>query len=136
MTNEDMIEPESGAASVLHDLRQFLHDARDQRDALDRAATAIADSASLMQEHAAELQKIHRALKRQIDQGVQVRVDGALEAHANVVNTGTAGLKRLLGDATALWQRQKFDVATLVFISSLLGGAAGVVATVHLLGRL
>jgi len=136
MTDEDMMEPESGAAAVMHDLRRFLHDARDQQDALDRAVTAISGSASLMRGHEAELQKIHRAIKRQIDQGVQVQVDGALEAHAKIVTNGTSGMKRLFDDALARWQRQKFEVVTLALISSLLGGAAGVIATAHLLGRM
>lgn len=132
MTDQDM-EPDLAAANLMHDLRQFLHDARDQRDALEHVATAVAASAGLMQGHESGLQKIHRTLQRQIDQGVEVRIDGALNAHARAVEAGTKNLRELFDNAVAHWQRQKFEIAIWAFISSILGGAAGVILTVHLL---
>lgn len=136
MADQDEIETDNSGAAFVHDLRQFLHDARDQRDALDRAATAISGSAGLMAGHEAGLQKIHRFLQRQIEQGVRVHIDDTLDAHARVVSGSTKRLENLFNDAVAHWQRQKFEAAIFAFISSILGGAAGVMLTIHLLGRL
>jgi hypothetical protein len=136
MEYQETMETDQAATAVMHDLRQFLHCARDQRDAIDRAADAVAAAVGLMQGNEAALQKTYRALQRQIDQGVKVRVDGALDAHARTVTSATQKLNSLFGGALMRWQQLKFEVATLVFISSLLGGAAGVIVTVNLLGRI
>lgn len=135
MTDQDL-ELDLAAANLMHDLRQFLHDARDQRDALEHVATAIAASAGLMHGHESGLQKIHRTLKRQIDHGVEVHIDGALNAHIRAVETGTRNLRELFDAAVAHWQRQKFEIAAWVLISSILGGTAGVLLTINLLGRI
>ena len=132
MTDQDM-EPDLAAANLMHDLRQFLHDARDQRDAIEHATKAISASAGLMRGHESGLNAIHRTLQRQIDQGVEVRIDGALNAHIRAVEAGTKNLRELFDDAVGHWQRQKFEIAIWAFISSILGGAAGVILTVHLL---
>lgn len=136
MEHQETMEHDQAAVAVMHDLRRFLHGARDQRDAIDGAAAAISVSARLMQGHETDLQKIHRALQRQIEQGVMVQVDGALDAHARTVTGATQKLNSLFGGALMRWQRLKFEVAALAFISGVLGGAAGVILTVQLLGRL
>ena len=136
MEYQETMETDQAATAVMHDLRQFLHDAHDQRDALDRAASTMAAAVGLMQGNEAALQKAYRALQRQTEHGVKVQVDGALEAHARTVTGATQTLSSLFAGALMRWQLMKFEVATLVFISSLLGGAAGVMLTVHLLGRL
>ena len=136
MDHPGTMEQDHAAAAVMHDLRRFLHGAHDQRDAIDAAAAAISVSAKLMQGHETELQKIHRALRRQIEQGVMVQVDGALEAHARTVTDATQKLNSLFGGALMRWQLMKFEVATLAFVAGMFGAAAGVILTVQLLGRL
>jgi hypothetical protein len=136
MDHQETMEQNQPAAAVMHDLRRFLHGAHDQLNAIDAAAAAISVSAKLMQGHETELQKIHRALHRQIEQGVMVQVDGALEAHARTVTDATQKLNSLFGRALMRWQLMKFEVATLALVAGMFGAAAGVILTVQLLGRL
>lgn len=131
MTNsEDLTEP---VDLLLHDLRRFLHNAKDQQEILHKISKAMARSASHMKEHEGLLTRVLEDLQKQIDAGVVVRIDTELKAHTDKVSSVTAPLVGELQRATNVVRHFGIMIALSAFIAGLSGTLLGVFAALRLL---
>lgn len=117
---------------LLHDLRRFLHDARDQHEVLLKTSEAIAKSSERMEGQEGAVKRVFQTLKRQVDTGVTVHVDADLRAHAARVAAVTAPLVSELGHATKMVRRLLFSVAAISAVGGFIGGLGGVLVALQL----
>ena len=118
---------------LLHDLRHFLHDARDQHEVLLKILESMANASARMEGQEAVVKRVFQTLKSQVETGVTVHVDADLRAHAARVAATTAPLVSELGHATKMVRRLSFMIATVSFIAGFIGSLAGVLVALRLL---
>lgn len=117
----------------LHDLRRFLHEARDQHDVLLRIAEAITKASDRMEGQEVVVKRVFHTLKSQVEAGVTVNIDADLKAHAARVSGATAPLVFELVQTTKMIRRLSIMIATVGFFGGFIGGLAGVAAALHLI---
>lgn len=118
---------------LLHDLRRFLHDARDQHEVLLKISDAITKSSARMEGQEGVVKRVFQTLKGQVETGVTVHVDADLQAHTARVVAATAPLVSELTRTTKMIRRLSFRLAAVSFVAGFIGGLAGVVAALQLL---
>lgn len=130
--SEDAID--SGPTDIfLHDLRSFLHNARDQHDVLLKTAEAMSKASARMEGQEAVVKRVFQALKAQVETGVTVHLDADLNAHAARVAASTDPLVSELEQTYKTIRRLSIVIATVSVIGGFIGGLAGVLAAIHII---
>lgn len=118
---------------LLHDLRRFLHDARDQHEVLLKILEVMTNASARMEGQEAVVKRVFQTLKSQVETGVTVHLDADLRAHISQVAAATAPLVFELEKATKTVRRLSFKLGAVSFVAGFIGGLAGVVAAIQLL---
>ena len=118
---------------LLHDLRQFLHDARDQHDALLKILGALTNASARLEGQEAVVKRVFQTLKTQVETGVTVHLDADLKAHTARVAATTAPLVSELGQATKMVRRLSIMIGAISVVGGFMGGLAGVLVALQLL---
>ncbi|QIK40905.1 hypothetical protein [Pontivivens nitratireducens] len=127
-------EPATEPADLLeHDLRRFLHNARDQMDALQKTFKLLASAEGQIKEQTAATKRIYQNLQRQIDCGVMVHVDADLKAHAARVANSTMPLLKELEQHRQSIREMAIMIMAATAASGLLGSVAGVFVAIRFL---
>tara|TARA_R100000935_G_C2815472_1_gene157086 strand:- start:311 stop:706 length:396 start_codon:yes stop_codon:yes gene_type:complete len=129
-SSEDFSEP---ADLLLHDLRRFLHNAKDQQEILYKISKLMARSANHMKEHEGTLMRVLKDLQKQVDSGVVVHINADLKAHTASVSTVTAPLVRELQSATKVIRHFGVTIALSAFIAGISGTFLGIFTALRLL---
>lgn len=118
---------------LLHDLRRFLHDARDQHEALLKILEAMTNASARMEGQEAVVKRVFHTLKSQVETGVTVHLDADLKAHTARVAATTAPLVSELGQATKMVRRLSIMIGAISVVGGFMGGLAGVLVALQLL---
>lgn len=118
---------------LLHDLRRFLHDAADQHETLTKIAKVMGRSASQMKEQESAQNRILQNIEKQIDEGVVVKIDADLQAHASRVSRLTEPLRNELQQSAKMIRYLLITIALTALFAGVLGSFLGVFAALRLL---
>ncbi|MDG3040723.1 hypothetical protein [Roseicyclus marinus] len=116
-----------------HDLRRFLHNARDQVDALRKTVKLLISAEGQIKEQAAATKRIYQSLQGQIDAGVTVHVDADLKAHVAKVANSTMPLVGELERHRQSIREMVMMIVAATAVSGLLGSVIGVLLAVRFL---
>jgi|GEM_PF-5420650 len=117
---------------LLHDLRRFLHDARDQHEVLLKTSEAMIKAAARMEGQEAVVKRVFQTLKSQVETGVTVHLDADLKAHTSQVAAATAPLVFELGQTTKTVRRISMMIAAISIFGGFMGGLAGVLVALQI----
>ena len=118
---------------LLHDLRRFLHDARDQHEVLLKILGSMTNASARMEGQEAVVKRVFQTLKQQVETGVTVHVDADLRAHAARVAASTASLASELEQTRKMIRRLSIMIVSVSLIGGFIGGLAGVLVALQLL---
>lgn len=118
---------------IEHDLRRFLHNARDQTDALRKIFTVMTSAEGQIKEQTTATKRIHQNLQRQIDSGVTVHVDADLRAHVARVANSTMPLLKELERHRRSMREMAIMIVAATAASGLLGSVTGVFVAIRFL---
>lgn len=116
-----------------HDLRRFLHNARDQTDALRKTYKVLTSAEGQIKEQTASTKRIYQNLQKQIDSGVTVHVDADLKAHVANVASSTMPLLREMERHRQCIREMSIMIVAATAVSALLGSVTGVFVAIRFL---
>jgi len=118
---------------LLHDLRRFLHDARDQHEILLKILESMTNASARFEGQEAVVKRVFQTLKHQVETGITVHVDADLRAHAARVAASTAPLASELEQTRKVIRRLSIMIVSVSLIGGFIGGLAGVLVALQLL---
>lgn len=118
---------------LLHDLRRFLHNARDQQDTLIKISKVMSRASGQMQERETATNGIIKSLRHQVDKGVNVCIDTDLNAHIVQISKAISPLLSSVDRIANTFRNFATMVAMVSFVAGFAGSLLGVIAALRLL---